>query len=36
MWEHVQKRAPLEVQFDQNTIRLVFKREVQVLRFVAL
>ena len=36
MWEHVQNRAPLEVQFDQNTIRLVFKKEVQVLRFVAL
>ena len=36
LWEHVQKRAPLDVQFDQNTIRLVFKKEVQVLRFVAL
>jgi hypothetical protein len=36
LWEHVQKRAPVDVQFDQNTIRLVFKREVQVLRFVAL
>jgi hypothetical protein len=35
MWEHVQKRAPLDVEFDQNTIRLVFKHEVQVLRFVA-
>jgi hypothetical protein len=34
MWEHVQKRAPLDVQFDQNTIRLVFKHEVQVLRFL--
>jgi hypothetical protein len=36
LWEHVQKRAPVDVQFDQNTIRLVFKHEVQVLRFVAL
>ena len=36
MWEHVQKRAPLRVQFDQNTIRLVFKKEVQVLRFLAV
>jgi hypothetical protein len=36
MWEHCQKRAPFEVQFDQNTIRLVFKKEVQVLRFLAL
>jgi hypothetical protein len=35
MWEHVQKRAPVDVRFDQNTIRLVFKREVQVLEFVA-
>ena len=36
MWEHTQKRVPLDVQFDQNSIRLVFKREVQVLRFLAL
>jgi outer membrane protein assembly factor BamB len=36
MWEHSQKRVPLDVQFDQNSIRLVFKREVQVLRFLAL
>jgi outer membrane protein assembly factor BamB len=36
MWEHCQKRAPFDVQFDQNTIRLVFRKEVQVLRFLAL
>ena len=36
MWEHCQDRAPLEIQFDQNTIRLVFRKEVQVLRFLAL
>jgi hypothetical protein len=36
MWEHVQERAPFDVQFDQNTIRLVFKKEVQVLRFLTL
>jgi outer membrane protein assembly factor BamB len=36
MWEHCQDRAPLEVQFDQNTIRLVFRKEVQVLKFLAL
>jgi hypothetical protein len=36
MWEHVQKRAPFDVQFDQNTIRLVFKKEVQVLKFRTL
>jgi hypothetical protein len=36
MWEHTDNRVPLDVQFDQNMIRLVFKREVQVLRFLAL
>jgi hypothetical protein len=36
MWEHTDNRVPLDVQFDQNTFRLVFKREVQVLRFFAL
>jgi hypothetical protein len=36
MWEHFQQRAPVDVQFDKNTIRLVFKKEVQVLRFLAL
>jgi len=36
LWEHVQKRAPLDVQFDQNTIRLVFRKEVQVLKFLTL
>ncbi len=36
MWEHFQQRAPLDVQFDKNTIRLVFRKEVQVLRFLTL
>jgi hypothetical protein len=36
LWEYPDKRVPLDVQFDQNTIRLVFKQEVQVLRFLAL
>jgi hypothetical protein len=36
MWEHFQQRAPLDVQFDRNTIRLVFKKEVQALKFLAL
>jgi hypothetical protein len=36
MWEHFQQRAPLDVQFEGNTIRLVFKKEVQVLRFRSL
>jgi hypothetical protein len=34
IWEHFQQRAPLDVQFDKNTIRLVFKKEVQVLKFL--
>ena len=32
MWEHYQQRAPVDVQFDKNTVRLVFKKEVQVLK----
>jgi outer membrane protein assembly factor BamB len=33
LWEHFQQRGPLDIGFDKNTIRLVFKKEVQVLRF---
>ena len=33
VWEHYQDRAPLDIAFEGNTIRLVFKKEVQVLRF---
>jgi hypothetical protein len=36
MWEHFQQRAPLDVEFDKNTIRLVFRKEVQVLKFTTL
>jgi len=36
MWEHYQQRAPLDVQFDRNKIRMVFRKEVQVLKFLAL
>jgi hypothetical protein len=36
IWEHFQQRAPLDVAFDKNTIRLVFKKEVQVLKFFSL
>jgi outer membrane protein assembly factor BamB len=36
MWEHFQQRAPLDVQFEGNTIRLVFKKELQVLKFLSL
>jgi len=36
LWEHFQERAPLEVKFDRNTIRLMFKKEVQLLKFLSL
>jgi hypothetical protein len=35
VWEHYQKRAPLNVDIQQNTIQLVFKKEIQVLKFMA-
>lgn len=36
LWEHIQERAPLAVRFEQNRIHLVFKKEVQVLKFLSL
>jgi outer membrane protein assembly factor BamB len=36
MWHYGDERAPVDVQFDRNTIRLVFRKEVQVLSFLAL
>ena len=36
VWEHFQQRAPLDVRFDKNRIHLVFKKEVQVLKHLAL
>ena len=33
MWEHYQKRAPLDIAFEKNIIRVVFRKEVQVLKF---
>jgi hypothetical protein len=36
IWEYYQKRAPLNVDIQQNTIQLVFKKEMQVLKFIAL
>lgn len=36
MWQHYQKRAPLDVRFDGNRIQIVFKKEVQVLKFLSL
>ena len=35
MWEHFQERAPLAVEFNGNSIELVFRKEVQVLRYLA-
>ena len=35
MWEHFQPRGPLDVKIDRNTIQLVFKREVQVLKYLS-
>jgi hypothetical protein len=35
-WEHYQKRAPLNVDIQNNTIQFVFKKEVQVLKFIGL
>jgi hypothetical protein len=36
IWEHFQDRGPLDIQFTKNTIELVFKKEVQILKFLAL
>ncbi|HTR43668.1 MAG TPA: PQQ-binding-like beta-propeller repeat protein [Pseudomonadales bacterium] len=36
MWDHEEPRAPMSIQFDNNTISLVFKKEVEVLRFFSL
>lgn len=35
VWGHYQDRAPLDIAFEKNMIRLVFKKEVQVLRFAS-
>ena len=34
LWEHQQDRAPIDVRFNDNSIELIFKREVQVLKFL--
>ncbi len=36
LWEHYQPRYPLDVHFDRNTIQLLFRKEVQNLRFIVL
>ena len=36
MWEYFDRdRCPFDVRFDENSIELVFKREVQVLRYLS-
>ena len=34
LWQHYEKRAPLDVRFERNTIEILFKREVELLRFL--
>jgi len=34
MWEHYQDRVPFDVRFQDNSIELIFKREVQVLKYL--
>ena len=36
MFDYQQSRAPLNVQFDGNMIQFVFRKEVQVLKFLSL
>jgi hypothetical protein len=36
LWDHEQDRCPVAMQFDQNSIELIFKREVQVLKYLVL
>lgn len=36
LWEHYQRRSPLDVQFEKTTIQLLFKKELQVLKFFSL
>ncbi len=33
LWEYTQERAPIDARFHDNSIELVYKREVQVLRY---
>ena len=35
-WEYYQRRAPINVDIQKNMIQLVFKKEMQVLKFIAL
>jgi outer membrane protein assembly factor BamB len=35
LWEHFEERVPFDVRFQNNTIELVFKREVEVLKYLS-
>ena len=35
LWDYEEGRAPLDVRFKDNSIALVFKKEVQVLKFIS-
>ena len=34
-WEHYQRRVPLDVQFQRNTIQVLFRKEWQELKFIS-
>jgi hypothetical protein len=36
LWQHYQKRYPLDVRFEKNCIHLLFQKEMQVLKFIWL
>jgi hypothetical protein len=36
VWEHVQKRCPIDLKFHENTIQLLFRDEVQQLKMWTL
>jgi PQQ-like domain/B-box zinc finger len=36
LWDYEEGRAPLDIQFQKNSIALVFKKEVQVLKYFTL
>lgn len=36
VWDYVEQRAPLSVRFKNNIIELVFRKEVEVLKFLTL
>jgi len=36
LWHHYQPRFPLDVRYEKNSIHLLFKKEVQILKFILL